>query len=140
MDCQNQYKLFKLNFLSHIFVCHLVIIKGVCWHLVFAAFKVHPTPFARNSVKWFGDLTGHLRDSTLITFTKDCNSTERLSRQKARQQTAQETALVHTEDTKENREYYWESNFSHCKYFISSNVGPCEILSSFNSIHFHLLL
>lgn len=37
-----------------------------------------------------------LRDKTLMTFIKDCNSTESARRQKARQQSAKETTPIHS--------------------------------------------
>lgn len=86
--------LFKHNlifFLSILFAsyCSSKVSVEVC-----ATFMAHPPPCARDSAKRFGDLTGHLQDRTLTTYTKDCNSTERLGRQKARQLTAKGTTLI----------------------------------------------
>lgn len=108
---------------------------------VSATFMVHPILCDRDSAKWFGDLTGHLRDSTQMTFTKDCDSTERLGRQKARQQTAKETTLIHM-SLKTGK---WIENITGKVNFLIASIllfkcGPLWNSLYFNLIHFHLLL
>lgn len=68
----------------------------VCEVCVCYLFGPSLCPCSRESAKWLWDLTGNLRDKTLMTFTKDCNSPESVWRQKARQQLAKETTPIHS--------------------------------------------